>query len=325
LPFFGRYRAAILPRSTPRLNASRDRGALRRRPSRVGHARGDWLQPHGDSMHLQNRRHPDSVACRRHVTLAAILLLPLNPIMRTRVSTLMPLLTRRVFLTVLLTTAATAPLAAQSTLRDAIDRSRLRVGTDSFAVIMQGKTKGWQRLTMARDGKGWQVGDAITIDSMVTQGSIIRFDADLHERSLRQEGVMMGRPMKISLDWQNGRVQGTAMTPSSGPSGSMSIDTVALTGVIDDNAVAPLLAVVRWRDSMEFSFPVLSSGKGTVSQQRLRVVGTESTTVPAGVFDTWKIELRADRSLMIANVTKTAPYRVVRMRNGPAFEMQLLK
>ncbi len=276
-------------------------------------------------MHLQNRRHPDSVACRRHVTLAAILLLPLNPIMRTRVSTLMQLTLSRVFLTILLATSVTAPLAAQSTLRDAIDRSRLRVGTDSFAVIMQGKTKGWQRLTMARDGKGWQVGDAITIDSMVTQGSIIRFDADLQERSLRQEGVMMGRPMKISLDWQNGRVQGTAMTPSSGPSGSMSIDTVALTGVIDDNAVAPLLAVVRWRDSMEFSFPVLSSGKGTVSQQRLRVVGTESTTVPAGVFDTWKIELRADRSLMIANVTKTAPYRVVRMRNGPAFEMQLLK
>lgn len=237
----------------------------------------------------------------------------------------MQLLPRRVFLAVLLATPVTAQLAAQSTLRDAIDRSRLRVGTDSFAVIIQGKTKGWQRLTMARDGRGWQVGDAITIDSMVTQGSIIRFDADLQERSLRQEGVMMGRPMKISLDWQNGRVQGTAMTPSSGPSGSMSIDTVALTGVIDDNAVAPLLAVVRWRDSMEFSFPVLSSGKGTVSQQRLRVVGTESTTVPAGVFDTWKIELRADRSLMIANVTRTAPYRVVRMRNGPAFEMQLLK
>ncbi len=245
--------------------------------------------------------------------------------MRSRVRNIMQLIPHRMLPATLLAALVGAPLAAQSTLRDAIDPSRLRVGTDSFAVILQGKTKGWQRLSVARDSKGWQVGDAITIDSMVSQGSIVRFDADLHERSLRQEGVMMGRPMKISLDWQNGRVQGTAMTPSSGPSGSLSIDTVALTGVIDDNAVAPLLAAVRWRDSLDFSFPVLSSGKGTVSQQRLRVVGTESTTVPAGVFDTWKIELRADRSVMIANVTKTAPYRVVRMRNGPAFEMQLLK
>lgn len=237
----------------------------------------------------------------------------------------MPSSLRRHFPTLVMAVVLAAPLQAQSTLREAIDKSRLRAGTDSFVVMLQGKAKGWQRLTMARDGKGWQVGDAITIDSMVTQGSVVRFDADLHERSLRQEGVMMGRPMKISLDWQDGRVKGTAMTPSSGPTGSTTIDTVTLAGTIDDNAVAPLLAVVRWRDSLEFSFPVLSSGKGTVSQQQLKVVGSEQTTVPAGVFDTWKIELRAERSLMVANVTKVAPYRVVRMRNGPAFEMQLLK
>ncbi len=276
-------------------------------------------------MQTENSGYPNHVPSPRHVIPAADFPLSMNPIMSSYVRSAMQTTFRRVFPALLLAVPVAAPLGAQSTLREAIDQSRLRVGTDSFAVIMQGKTKGWQRLTMARDGKGWQVGDAITIDSMVTQGSSIRFDADLHERSLRQEGVMMGRPMKISLDWQNGRVQGTAMTPSSGPTGSTSIDTVTLTGTIDDNAVAPLLAVVRWRDSLDFSFPVLSSGKGTVSQQRLRVVGSESTTVPAGVFDTWKIELRADRSVMIANVTKAAPYRVVRMRNGPAFEMQLLK
>lgn len=32
-----------------------------------------------------------------------------------------------------------------------------------------------------------------------------------------------------------------------------------------------------------------------------------------------------ERARMIANVTTTAPYRVVRMSNGPAFEMQLVK
>lgn len=261
----------------------------------------------------------------RHVIPAADFPLPMNPIMRFHVRSLMQPTLLRVLQAVSLAASIAVPLSAQSTLRDAIDRSRLRVGTDSFVVIMQGKAKGWQRLTMARDGTGWLVGDAITVDSMVTQGSVIRFDGDLHELSLRQEGVMMGRPMKIALDWQNGRVSGSATTPSSGPSGSTSIDTAAVTGVIDDNAVAPLLFAVRWRDSLEFAFPVLSSGKGTISQQRLRVVGSESTTVPAGVFDTWKIELRADRSVMVANVTKVAPYRVVRMRNGPAFEMQLLR
>lgn len=132
-----------------------------------------------------------------------------------------------------------AQTPTQTTLRDQIDRSRLRAGTDSFVVILQGKAKGWQRLTMSRDGAGWQVGDAITIDSMVTQSSVVRFDANLQERSLRQEGVMMGRAMKISLDWNDGRVRGQALTPINGPVDPVMIDTIAAAGVIDDNAVAP--------------------------------------------------------------------------------------
>ncbi len=225
----------------------------------------------------------------------------------------------------LLAVSAAAPLRAQAPLRDQLDRSRLRAGTDSFVVMLQGKAKGWQRLTMARDGEGWQVGDAITIDSMVSQASVVRFDADLQERSLRQQGSMTGRDMKISLDWKDGRVRGSAMTPVSGPTGALTIDTTVAPGIIDDNAVAPLLLAVRWRDSLDFSFPVLSSGRGTVSQQRARVLGSETTTVPAGQFDTWRVELRADRSVMFVNVTKSAPYRVVKMSNGPAFEMHLLK
>jgi hypothetical protein len=225
----------------------------------------------------------------------------------------------------LLAVSAAAPLRAQAPFRDQIDRSRLRAGTDSFVVMLQGKAKGWQRLTMARDGEGWQVGDAISLDSIVTQSSVVSFDADLQERSLRQQGSMTGRDMKISLDWKDGRVRGSAMTPVSGPTGALTIDTTVAPGIIDDNAVAPLLAAVRWRDSLDFAFPVLSSGKGTVSQQRARVLGSERTTVPAGQFDTWRVELRADRSVMFVNITRSAPYRVVKMSNGPAFEMHLLK
>ncbi len=221
--------------------------------------------------------------------------------------------------------AAALPVLAQSPLRDHIDPDRLRPGSDSFVVILQGKAKGWQRLRTTRAGDAWQFSDAITIDSMVTQESVSTLDASLAEQSLRQEGLMMGKPMKIALDWVSGRVKGTSMTPSAGPAGTLSFDTVAVTGVVDDNAVTPLLSAVRWRDSLDITFPVFSSGKGTTSNQRITVTGTEHVTVPAGQFDTWRVELRAERSRMIANVTRTAPYRIVRMRNGPAFDVQLLK
>lgn len=250
--------------------------------------------------------------------------LPLNPTMRFRVRVAMQSL-RAVVAPALLLLGATISLRAQAPLRDHIDPSRLRPGSDSFVVILQGKPRGWQRLAIARAGDGWQFRDAITIDSTVSQESVSTLDADLSERSLRQEGLLMGKPMRISLDWSSGRVRGTSMTPVAGAAGTLTFDTITVAGVVDDNAVTPLLAVVRWRDSLEVAFPVFSSGRGTITNHRIKVIGSEQTTVPAGQFDTWRIEMRAERSVMIANVTKSAPYRIVRMRNGPAFDVQLLK
>ncbi|MES3036191.1 MAG: hypothetical protein V4813_19470 [Gemmatimonadota bacterium] len=224
----------------------------------------------------------------------------------------------------LLTTARLGAQPVRGTLREHLDPTRLVAGSDSFVVIMRNAPRGWQRLSVARDGTNWLLGDALAIDGMMSQASTIRLDAALNESSLRQEGLMMGKPMRIALDTRQGRVTGTALTPSN-PAGEIAIDVPQVEGLVDDNAVTPLLAIVRWRDSLAFSFPVLASGKGTVADFTLRTLGKESVTVPAGQFDTWRVELQMERARMIANVTTAAPYRVVRMSNGPAFEMQLVK
>jgi hypothetical protein len=225
----------------------------------------------------------------------------------------------------LLLSAAASAAHAQSPLAEHLDPARMTTARDSFVVMMQGRVRGWQLLTMAPDGTGWRVGDAVTIDSLVAQESDIRLDASLHERSLRQQGVMMGRGMEIALDWQDGRVRGRAQTPSSGPTGVLMIDTLVAAGTIDDNAVLPLARAVRWRDSLVIAFPVLSSGKGVVELQQLRVTGSEAVTVPAGTFDTWRVELTAGRSRVVISVMKAAPYRVVQVMNGPAFVTQLAR
>lgn len=214
--------------------------------------------------------------------------------------------------------------SAPSPLREHLDPSRLQARRDSFVVVLQGAPRGWQILSVAREGAGWTLGDAVTIEGMVSQASTVRLDAQLNETSLRQSGLMMGKPMRIALDVGNGRVTGTALTPTN-PSGELAIDVPHTDGLLDDNAVASLLSAVRWRDGFEIAFPVLASGKGTVSPFTLRAVGKETISVPAGQFETWRVELQMNNTRMIANVTTTAPYRTVRMSNGPAFEMQLVK
>ncbi len=47
--------------------------------------------------------------------------------------------------------------------------------------------------------------------------------------------------------------------------------------------------------------------------------------MPVGDFDTWRVQLTMDRSCIIARNAMAAPFRWVRMSNGPLFEVQLVK
>ncbi|MEO7363661.1 MAG: hypothetical protein ABI120_25245, partial [Gemmatimonadaceae bacterium] len=228
--------------------------------------------------------------------------------------------------TVLLAAFPADAQPALTAIRDHIDPTQLRARSDSFAVIIQGAPRGWQRISITPRGNSWELQDAITIGSMVQQSSHITLNTALEEISLRQSGVMSGRAMTISLDFASGQVRGTADTPSNGPAGVLKIDTTLSAAVVDDNAVTPLLLALRWYESLDIRFPVLASGKGTVMTYRIRVLGADSSTVPAGTFDTWRAELTADRSTLLLQVTRALPHRIVRMTSiGTPFDIQLVK
>lgn len=236
--------------------------------------------------------------------------------------------TTRLLWTILCTAVTLPTLTAQQlpeqSLQQHLDAARLQNVRDSFVVMMQGKASGWQRLTATRQGVEWHLGDAVVIDGFVQQSSASVLDARFEQRSLRQEGVMRGTPMKIALDFADARVTGSALTPVGGAGGAVAIDTTVAPTTLDDNAIMPLLVGVRWHDSLAFSFPVLASGKGTTNLWSVQVMGRDTTTVPAGHFETWRVEMKSGQSRSIVHVTRNAPYRVVRMQNGPAFEMRLV-
>jgi len=224
------------------------------------------------------------------------------------------------------TPAGAAAQPAVTAIRDHIDPTQLRARSDSFAVMIQGAPRGWQRVAITPRGNGWELQDAITIGTMVQQSSRITLNSALEEVSLRQSGVMSGRPMTISLDFANGHVRGTADTPTNGPSGVLTIDTTLSAVVVEDNAVTPLLVALRWRESLDIRFPVLASGKGTIMTYRIRVLGADTNTVPAGTFDTWRVELTTGQSTLLMHVTRTLPHRIVRMTSaGTPFDIQLVK
>ena len=239
---------------------------------------------------------------------------------------------RFINLAIALLAALPAAVSAQSAppavtaLRDHIDRTQLRAHADSFAVMIQGTPRGWQRVAMRPTPTGWELSDALAIGSMVQQSSRITLNAALEETSLRQSGVMSGKPMAISLDFVNGRIRGTADTPTNGPTGARAIDTTVSPAVIDDNAVTPMLVALPWSESFDIRFPVLASGKGTIATYRLRVLGADTTTVPAGTFDSWRAELTTGQATLLLHITRGKPHRIIRMTSvGTPFDIQLVK
>lgn len=208
---------------------------------------------------------------------------------------------------------AASSVGAQESWRQHADLARARVAVDSFPVIVAGRTIGWQRLGWPNDGADWIVSDEIALTG-VTQRSEVRFSSALVEQELRQEGTMGSTAMKISLDRMSGRLRGTALTPSGGPTPAV-IDAEAGDDIIDDHAILVILPLLRWRDGLTFNVTVLSSGKGTSEQFAATDLGGRTVGVPAGSFDVRQVALTGSRDVLEADVTTGAPYRMVRF--GP--------
>jgi hypothetical protein len=68
-----------------------------------------------------------------------------------------------------------------------------------------------------------------------------------------------------------------------------------------------------WSADATWSFPVLSSGEGTVKTYTLKVTGTESVTVPAGTVETYKVEMSGGQQPVTMYITTAAPHQVMKI------------
>lgn len=244
-------------------------------------------------------------------------------------------------LLVVMLSVRSVPAAAQSSWRAHVDSTRVRSAVDSFVVLIGEREIGWQTLGWHHDAAGersratlWgervqAANSRVLSDEVAVQGvrqrSEIRFDATFVETGLRQEGRMGTTPMRIHLDRSSEQLIGSALTPSGGPEPA-SLRVMATAEVIDDNAVTPLLPLIAWREGLVVTLPVLSSGKGTIEMHTASVVTARTVTVRAGTFDVWHVAITGGRYTLDADVTRSAPYRVVRFGpRGAPMSSQLVR
>jgi hypothetical protein len=208
---------------------------------------------------------------------------------------------------------ALALLATPAAAQSPIDFSRLRPAKDSFVVMLQGKSIGYEVITLEKTDAGFLVTDHTNLMPRMQQTTEIAIAADGAMTSVKQRGEVMGREMKIDVAYGAGKATGSATTPGAG--GAMETKAVAAdvpAWVVDDNVLLPLLPGVAWRPQLAVKVPVFASGRSELVDVTLRVVGTERVQVPAGTFDAYKVMVEGMKSPMTLYIHTGLPHRVLK-------------
>jgi hypothetical protein len=184
------------------------------------------------------------------------------------------------------------------------DASGLEPRELEYAIRFQGNEIGTMVSRWSRDGATF---DLVTEQRMqggtVTQNTA--FDATTFA-PIRMSTVL-GPMGEFAIDVADGHATGRAFDMQQGPQDvDMDLpDGTALEGQLD---IA--LAVTDFTDTDGFTLRVLTTG-GTIQPMTASVAGEETVTVPAGEFETYRIDLEGQQAMTVW-VTKTAPHIVVK-------------
>lgn len=208
----------------------------------------------------------------------------------------------------------------------AFDPRQLTASRDSFVVMVQGNPVGSSVVSLESANNGWVLKENTSImGGMVSQQTTLQTDSALVPVSLEQGMSMQGQPLKTQVAFANGKATGSAQTMSQQGPQTITVNTALPAGTIASDALTAALPSFRWSDGATYTVNVFVASKGTVMPVTLKVVGSESVAVPAGTFDSWKIEQTGGEAAAIFYLAK-ASRRVVKVAPvGQPLELRLAK
>ena len=203
----------------------------------------------------------------------------------------------------------------------------LTAHTDSFSVLVQGKEFGSQVSKLEKVAGGWKYTETTAIPMAgMQQSTTLTFSDAIEMQELHQVGSQGGQAAKIDIVYAAGRAKGKATTPAQGGPKTIDVDAEMPKGAIDDNAMQPLMAAMKWGANAKIPFAVLQSGKGALMQAVLTVTGEEKVKVAAGEFDAWKVELSGGEAPLTFWVQKGSPSRILKIvPTGQPIAIELVK
>lgn len=205
-----------------------------------------------------------------------------------------------------------------------LDTSALVFATDTFAMVVGGKTVGTQVVSLERVDGGIRFREE-TSGSFGDQITEVLMSHDGEMRSVHQTGSMSGQEFRIDATYENGRVTGDAVVPRPGGSEEITVAADVPRNVIDDNLLAALLPAYPLVPGESFALPVFSSGRNQLLAFTVRVVPDEPVTIDDQSYEALRLEVGWGESGTIGFiVTAAEPHRLLRIE-PPAGPLQVVR
>ena len=195
-----------------------------------------------------------------------------------------------------------------------VERDQLLVGKDSFNMV---NPEGIKIGSMVIQGEftesdyNWD--DISILDGIVSEEASYSFDKNtlrLHSSSV--DYTQGNTNVSLLLAWDNGHITGDYTMRNADKRRDIVIDTTRV-GAVDRAEVFAFIQALPLNRGLSFPITVFAQPGGEFWEMQVEVVGEAKCTVPAGEFDTYKINFTGDKLSNVIYVSKNAPRKMVKV------------
>ena len=208
-----------------------------------------------------------------------------------------------------------------------LDLSKLKAGTDSFTIFVQGNPFGYQTSKLDKSANGWTYSEHTSISTFVQLNTVVTFTDALVPMKATQSGKQGPMDVKIDVTYADGRAKGSATSPQpNGTAKEIAVDAAVPAGTIDDNMISVVMPTLKWKNGSSFKIAIFQSSKNAVTVATVSVTGEESVKVPAGTFDAWKVDIAGLDTPITVWIEKAGEHRMLKqVLVGTPVEIQRVK
>jgi hypothetical protein len=184
------------------------------------------------------------------------------------------------------------------------DASELRPREMLYGIMFQGNEVGTMVTRWTRDGEAFAV---VTEQRM--PGMTVSQTTEFHALTFAplRTATSAGAMGEFEVEIRDGRAVGSGLDMQRGP---QEIDVEVAPGTALEGQFDIAMAVTDFEDAGEMTLQVLT-GAGAIESMSATAAGEETVEVPAGTFETYRLELGGPQPMTVW-VTKAEPHIVVR-------------